>query len=313
MISIALICDNGYVMPTVVAMVSMIENKSSNTKLSFFVLADGLTPESISVFKSLENDTCRVNIISVDSSRYQGLEKKYSSVSRSSLLKFSIPDIIKELDKILYIDGDVIVKKDISELYDIELNDYYAAVVADGPKKKIAGGKKHAYYGDPLYFNSGMMLLNLKKMREDNMASKLINFRLNEYNYFMDQDAFNRVLGSNVIHISLKYDMMLHLISFQNEDFTMKQLCDFYKADNYATIDDIMDDAVVLHYTLAKPWKYYDIPGADDWMIYYKRSPYSSTTLNRKSFTTYVLNAKIYRIARSFNSVIGTLRKLIKL
>ena len=312
MICVTLICDDGYVMPTVVAMVSIINTKSIDTIIDFYILADSLKTENKVILKSLENDSCKVKIVDVDSSGYKGLEKKHSSVSRASLLKFSIPEIIKDVDKVLYIDGDVIVKKDLSELYNITLGEKYAAVVADGPKKAIAGNKKHSYYGDPSYFNSGMMLLNIKKMRKDGLTKKLVDFRLNEYNYFMDQDAFNKVLGGNVVYLSLKYDMMFHLISFMNEDCSIEQLKDFYHLDCYDTIDEMLEDAVILHYTLAKPWKYYDIPGANDWIFFYKKSPFASNLLKRTSFMTYVLNAKRYRFARKVNSFLSIFRDLIK-
>lgn len=312
MINISFICDDGYVMPTVVAIVSVLENKLDDTNLCIYILADSLKKENIEKFKSLENNSCKVIIKKVDSSRYKGLEKKYSNVSRSSLLKFSIPEVLSDVDKVLYIDGDVIVRKDLSELFNIELKDYYAAVVSDGPKKTIAGGKKHAYYGDPLYFNSGMMLLNTKKMREDELTRKLIDFRLNEYNYFMDQDAFNRVLGKNVIHVSPKYDMMLHLVSFMNEDFSMDQLNEFYNINCYETVDEMLKDAVILHYTLSKPWKYFDIPGADEWIRYYNISSYHTNKLNRVSYMTYVLNAKLYKVARKMSPILSIIRCLRK-
>lgn len=312
MVNVAFICDNGYVMPTIVAIISLIENKSRGTQLGLYILADNLSLENKEVFLSLATKSCRVALIEVDSTPYKGVEKQYSNVSRASLLKFSIPEIIREVDKVLYLDGDIVVRKDLSELYEIDLANHYAAVVADGPKKKVPGGRKHVYCGDPLYFNSGMMLLNLRKMREEGLTQRLIDFRLYEYNYFMDQDAFNRVFGRNVIHLSLQYNMLLHLISFQNEDYSMKQLSDFYHLSCYETVDDMLDDAVVLHYTLAKPWRYFDIPGADVWMTYYRKSSFGNITLERSAFTTYVLGAKIYRIARACNSVVNIVRRLFK-
>lgn len=258
---------------------------------------------------NLSSKNVIVNIIDVDSEKYSGLEKSYSSVSKSSLLKFSIPDFLQEIDKALYVDGDILVLKDISKIFEYDISDVYAAVIKDGPKDKIEGGKKHAYYGEPKYFNSGVMYLNLKKMREDKMSHKLIDFRLNEYNYFMDQDAFNQVFNGKVKYLSVLYDFMLHLISYRNTKYSIEQLVDFYELKSYQNIDDLFNDIVILHYTFYKPWKYYDVPFNEIWMEYYKKSPLFNEKLQRESIMTELYNSKGYVFARKISKFI---RKIIK-
>lgn len=194
-INVVMICDDKYVMPTSVAITSLIENKKDNSVIDIYIMCDNLNDKNMDILKKLSTDKVKVIIRNVDSSTYHGLEKEYSNVTCSSLFKFNIATELTELDKALYIDGDVIVLSDLEALYNHSLNEKYAVVIKDGPKpKKIPGGKKHEFYRNDNYFNSGVMLLNLKKMREDNIPQKLIDYRLNEYNYFMDQDAFNCIL-----------------------------------------------------------------------------------------------------------------------
>lgn len=310
-INVVLICDDNYVLPTVVAMTSIRENIHPSRELIFYVLCDNIKKQNESILREIECGNIRVIIKKVDSSRYKGLEKSYSSVSKSSLLKFSIPNEISE-DKALYIDGDIIAQKDISSLYDLDISDNYAAVVRDGPKPpKVPGGKEHAYYGNPDYFNSGVMLLNLKKLRTENITDKLIDFRLNQYNYFMDQDAFNKVFGNNVIQIGVENDFMLHLISYRNETYSLKQLIDFYNLKEYKTIDELLDNVVIFHYTFDKPWKYYDIVGASLWYHYFKKSPMKDVLLNRSSFITErIYNTKTYTFSRRLSKVVRTILRI---
>ena len=303
-INISLICDNGYVMPTSVAIQSMICNKSENDYLIIYIIGDKLTDNNRLKLASQACHNVELRFIEVDSSKYAGLEKSYSKVSKASLIKFSIPDLLKDIDKVLYIDGDVIVLKSLYNLYNIDLNNKYAIVVSDGPKDEVPGGKKHAYYGDQDYFNSGMMVLNLKLMRDQGISQKLIHFRLHEYNYFMDQDAFNRVLKNNVIHVGVEYDFMLHLISYRNPGFSIEQLKQFYNLKNYKNIDQLFENITVLHYTFEKPWIYFDIPFNEVWMSYFYKSPFGNIDLSRISYLTTMYNTKTYAFSRRLSAIV---------
>ena len=302
-----MITDEGYILPTIVALSSMKHNFTEND-YRVFILSDNVTLENKELLKKIEGDHISISIIDVDSSQYSGLEKSYSKVSRSSLLKFSIPNLLPaDVETALYIDGDVIVRKDLNDLFKVNIEGLYAAVIKDGPKKHIPGGEKHAFYGDPDYFNSGVMLLNIKKMREENTSEKLKNYRLTGYNYFMDQDAFNIVFGNSILHISPVYDFMVHLVTFNNEGFSLQQLKDFYGLHNYETIDDLFDDVKIIHYTFDKPWKYFDVPFSQEWMDYYKLSPLSPLKkLQRDSYLSVLYNSRAYTLGRN---IIGVFRK----
>ena len=295
-INIVMICDDGYVMPTSVAITSIIVNSNKNRNYIFYLLCDNINNENKKKLLSQTSHNALIKLVDVDSSKYQGVEKTYSKVTKSSLLKFSIPIYLANIKKALYLDGDIVVCKDIAPLYDTQLGDNYAAVISDGPKdlKNLPGGKKHYYYADPLYFNSGVMLLNLELLRKEDISQKLIDFRLNEYNFFMDQDAFNCIFGKNVIHMGVEYDFMLHLISYVNKEYSVDQLVDFYSLKPYKTIDEIFQNTIVFHYTFAKPWKYYDIPMNEIWMKYFYMSPFKDLNLNRCSFMTCSLSSKSY-------------------
>lgn len=302
-LQVVFICDNNYVMPTVVAISSLSQSTDKSVRCVANVICDHVSEENKTVLSSLERDGFAVNLIDANSDRYKGLEKKYSRVSISSLLKFSIPEYLPHVKKVLYMDGDILVLKDLSDLFATDIEGKYAAVISDGPKDFVAGGKKHAFYGDKTYFNSGVMLLNLEQMRADGITERLIDYRLNEYNYFMDQDAFNRVLNTNVVHLGVEYDFLLHLISYQNKHFSLEQLIDFYGLKQYSSIDELFDEIRILHYTFGKPWKYYDIPFNEKWMEVYNGTVYRDRKLFRKSMLTEIYNTKSHRIGRKLSNI----------
>ena len=113
--------------------------------------------------------------------------------------KIFLPDTLKELDKVIYMDGDTLVLKDLRELFDIDVSTVYAAVAKDGifyrfPKEMAEIGLDKRGF----YFNSGVMLYNLKLQRQDNVVAKLVEYVKTHEDFFGDQDVLNVVFGSKL-------------------------------------------------------------------------------------------------------------------
>jgi len=208
-INICFICDSGYVKPTAVAIESLKVNRSHDAIYNIFVIGTELSQKDKSLFTSL---SCK-NFV-VENVTFSMPEKlKNVNISRhvplSAMIKFYIPQIFKNLDKILYIDGDVLIQSDLVDLWNTDISEVYAGVVKD---------IRNAYDPDFLlqrlnfkykaYFNSGVMLLNLNKCRKDSVTEQLVAYRINEYNFHMDQDALNMILGKNIKCIPFKYNML---------------------------------------------------------------------------------------------------------
>lgn len=82
--------------------------------------------------------------------------------------------------------------------------------------------------GHKRYFNNGMMLLNLKKMRKDNISEKLFADKLSDENtVFMTQDAFNRVFNTEVKFLSPLYNYMGPNLT----DYTPSQIKNFFQSE----------------------------------------------------------------------------------
>ena len=74
-VNIVMICDNNYVIPTAVAITSIIYNCKFTKKIVFYILCDNLRSEYIDLFYSFNNDDIKIIIKKVDSTAYKGLEK----------------------------------------------------------------------------------------------------------------------------------------------------------------------------------------------------------------------------------------------
>lgn len=124
----------------------------------------------------------------------------YSNFSFGRLL---LTDIVEE-DKAIYIDTDAIVRKDISNVWKYDISNYYAAGVRD--YGIIADNIINIYGIKGKYINSGFVVFNLKKIREDNVKQRwftLINGRKLVY---PDQDALNIVCQHSEIYLPSMYN-----------------------------------------------------------------------------------------------------------
>jgi lipopolysaccharide biosynthesis glycosyltransferase len=122
--------------------------------------------------------------------------------------RLALPSLVKE-DKILYIDTDAIVRKDISKVWRVDLKDYYVAGCKDYGVLKQNIYETLNITGK--YINSGFVLFNLKKIREDNIQEKWFEEIKNRELLFPDQDALNLVCQHNELYLPSMYNFSLHV------------------------------------------------------------------------------------------------------
>lgn len=284
-VSIVFICDKGYVIPTATAIASLVKFKDRNTIYDITIIAVNLLDEDIRNFSMIKALNISINIFYIEQNILSDLHYKDVTdhgVSTTALIKFLLPNFMGHCDKILYLDGDVIVKRDLLQLYCEDLEEYYAGVIRDIPQvlyeRQIFGEK----YGRE-YFNSGVMLLNVKKMRGNGIASLLIETKRNLDSKLMDQDVFNEVFKGKVKQLSIEYNTLYVNLIRSRGRYRLSDINDYY-GTNYRRIEDIRGSSNIIHYCSEdKPWKYYDVPMADVWLEHYFRSQYGNKKLVRES------------------------------
>ncbi len=280
--NVAFITDDNYVLPTSVAIISLVKN--THTELNIYVVCDSLDKEKKETITKLGTNECNIEIIEVgdrydfkkkDTGRFEGL-----TISKAALLKFSLPDILSNVEKVLFIDGDTIINRDLSELYNEDIENYYLAAVND-----IAGlfdsESTKKYYSDidtprEEYFNTGVMLMNLKQMREDSVSKKLIELRKKYEDPLMDQNTYNIVTWKKKKRIHSKYNFQTRII----ECMELKDINQINNT-NYNNIDELLNDQYILH-TIGreKPWVM-EIPYISSiYNQYYVESPFYSGGTN---------------------------------
>ena len=239
---IAYITDDNYVMPTIVSITSAIMNKNENSIYKIYIIGVSVNNGNKKILNEFIakniNDKIYIEILHFNQ-RYN-FDDNSNYLTSAAIFKFDISNILSDYDKILYIDCDTIILKDLTELFNIDINGYYAAVVKDFIATEIL--KPHLDLGIKDYFNSGVMLLNSKLLRENNVKEILLDYRTKNYDALMDQNTLNYAFNNKVKFIKPKYNYMR-----TNSSYDKTLLDKFFECDTG-------EDIVILHITWLKPW-----------------------------------------------------------
>lgn len=240
---ICFITDNAYSQLTRGAVNSIIENSGKN-KITIHIICVDCSEENKNLF--LEKATKNVNIDIIERNNYNPdvvAQSLTVHVSKSALLKFQLADIFPSLDTLLYLDGDIIVTGGLEELFSEDISDVYAGVVAD--MIAILTFNSNQRLHNKSYFNSGMMLLNLKKIREDNIVEKTIQAKKNDpWKIFMDQDALNVAFGDKVKYLHPTYNFMY----INNYRYPKSVIAKIYNISEQE-VEKVLDKAYIYHLT----------------------------------------------------------------
>lgn len=275
-ICVAYSTDNNYVYPTIVSMASLMKNKNANTFCKFTVLtSDNVTAQDKERIKSISDNYsgCSVNIVDMGQQFSNSEERLWS---KAMYYRLNLPEILKNEKRCVYLDGDTMVRKDISDMFDINMNDYYIAGIRDF---NVFINKDSTYYKDigisnlNSYICSGVLIMNLEKMRSDNINSALDKLiEQNDKNKtfkFPDQDALNIACYGHILTLPFKYGALAHT-DFK-EPYNKNEYAQW--ASNQKDWDEGRTDPHIIHFTGEKPWSKIYCDFCKEWWYYADLTP----------------------------------------
>lgn len=264
-INVCFIIDNNYIKHLAVTIISILKNALIDDELYFYILENNLYVENKEKILELKKiKQCQINFISLSDKIFKDVPNyNLQYITKTAYYRFLIAEILKDVDKIIYLDSDIIVLSSLEELFSVDVRDYYLAAVYD--ICYYFYNKIHdTNYVD--FVNSGVLLMNLKLWREENIFFKLLNITIKNGNKFPfgDQEAINIACGKKIKLLSLSWNV-------QNTFFEINNLLYHpLKKDIIKSFRNIK----IIHYTSAKkPWNSF-VPLQKYYMKYSKLSPF---------------------------------------
>ena len=165
-----------------------------------------------------------------------------------ALIRCALTQIFPNLDKILVLDVDTVVHKPIDYLWDLDISRYYCAGVEE---TQIAHRRKP-------YFNFGVMMHNLRKLRDDGADDTIIRTINTVHMAYPEQDALNSVCYGHILQLPFEYNAIrFNLPKIPAEDVVIKHYADTNEPMNshedYLFFDNMSWDDVLAHKEAKKP------------------------------------------------------------
>ena len=266
-VPIAYSTDDNYALPVSVSIKSILSN-SINKKLIFVILyrnkLSNISREMIN--ESVRGSNSIIKYIDIKDS-IQNAYLPISHISESGYYRILLPDILKQYSKCLYLDGDTLIVNDISPLVEIELNnDYICAVRCESLLNSVITYRRQHMNELGLetlsqYINSGVLLINLKALRENKLVGKMVKMIDNKYS-IQDQDIFNIACFGHIKLLDPKYNVVPGILE--------KTLIELKNAYSIKQVIDARNNPVIIHFAdKRKPWNYYGMKYGDEWDKYY--------------------------------------------
>lgn len=277
MIEIVLCTDDNYVMPTAVLMTS-IAASNPEEQVHYNIISAGLSQKSKDALsRHLVNPSFGISFYTIDESYLKDCPiRRGEHVSIATYFRLLLPTILpKEIDKVLYMDGDIICLDSIKELWETPLENFSAAAAPDMRCNDIRVLNRLSFKRTDDYFNAGVMLINLDWWRKNDIQNKSIKFISENRNIcqFHDQDALNVVLHGTIQTLSIRFNLQEHFFEpFENQFIDRAYLKD---------MEEAKVNAALIHYTgFKKPWHRECVnPLKSIWRHFYKKTEWKNKKL----------------------------------
>lgn len=194
LIYICMALDNNVVYPTLVSMTSVLENNNNEKNMLAYnlLLSYDFKIENIQIFESLKrNYPVIINYYIIPN--IFGTFKRWKNGTFCHYHKILIPFIFHYLERILYLDTDTLIFKDLSKMYNLDFNNNF--IIGAQATDKYIVKKYNAKI--KLYVNAGVILFNIKKIRKHNKDIELLYYTMKNFKKYKypEQDSINIIFN----------------------------------------------------------------------------------------------------------------------
>jgi lipopolysaccharide biosynthesis glycosyltransferase len=213
---IACAADGGYIPHSAAMLHSVLAHRGElDVQIHYLHGADFPQRTAELLAEMVESEGARISFLEVSDERVADLPE-WEYVSSSAWYRIYLPELLPDVDRLLYLDIDTIVVDSIEPLLETDLGNHYVGAVTDVPE--LDHVRHQATLGltraEPL-FNSGVLLMNLRLMRDDGCTEALRDYTLEHAGEIRgDQDPINVVLGKKRLHLHPRWNCMNSVLYF---------------------------------------------------------------------------------------------------
>ena len=246
--------DNNFALPAYVAITSLSFYANDQTQyLVYCVVNKDLTDNNRKHIQSLSNKNLKLQFIEAKST----FEKSHQhrGITESSYYRLMLHDLIPNENKIIYLDVDVLINNDLTELYNLNLDEniiggiknLYIHQVFEKHLVNISYWKEKFQNAKYTYFNAGVLLMNLNQIRSTEIWKEWIELAKQKWEYH-DQDILNITCMNRILYLPPKYNATYPIRA------RGASLWDLFSRE------ELTEAPVIYHFTASKPWdsKYMD-------------------------------------------------------
>lgn len=249
--------NESYFFPLSVMLKSLETNLDSFCQVTVFILFTSFSEQlKNDITKELNSKFVHLNWIKVNFNKLNGL-KVNGHISIDTYFRLLIEETFPELDKVIYLDADLIINCCICKLWKHNFKGNHLLAVPHASRKSgIVSGER----GIPAYkilgipentrtFNAGVLILNLKLWRRDNISNTVIEYlkKYHDYVLWWDQDGLNAILYQKWKPLSAIWNVMPnHLITFSSWRDSLLSVKEY---------EDVWHKPAIIHFAgPVKPW-----------------------------------------------------------
>lgn len=251
-----------FIPPFGVALHSLIRHSDKNRQYKIFVLNEGIGSGHWKKVKSMEQPNIAIESVNVSEWMREHRIPTVNHLSKETTFRLLIPTLFPQYEKVLYLDSDLLIRRDVAELFDMDLED---AIFGASIARLFRWS--HLYITEELslraeeYFNCGVLVINNRLLGESDICGKGMRM-LEEKRYpTQDQDVLNILCQSpehagKVKFIDGRWNVEWHHLNEEDTDVYIDTVRE-------GTLDYVKDPFII-HYTGAKkPWNHPELELAE--------------------------------------------------
>lgn len=256
---VAYAADDRYAKYLGISLLSLLETNTAFESISCYVLDCGIGGENRKRLEEIAGaHTCQIQFVPVESIEQKlNLQGAAFTIAVASYARLFLPSLLPEpVEKLLYLDCDTIVADSLLDMWNTKLDNAYIAGVQDTVDsffQKVIGLSPELPY-----INAGVLLINLKRWREDGLEARFGEFirRFNGQVPHHDQGTINGVCAEKRVLLPLRYNMTSNLYSFSTH--TIERIYFLKKYYSQSELDAALQSPGIVHFTsglVGRPWE----------------------------------------------------------